>query len=106
MRRILVEAARRRQRLKRGGGFERVDLDAVDLPAPIADDELLALNEALDRLAMLDARAGDVVRLCFFVGLTQEQAAHELGVSVSTVERLWTFSRTWLFREIRKEPEN
>ena len=103
MRRILVESARRKQRLKRGGDLERVDIEAVDLPLPLPDEELLALDEALDRLMAFDARAADVVKLCFFVGLTQEQAARELEVSVSTVERLWAFARAWLFRELQKE---
>jgi len=102
MRRILVENARRKKRLKRGGDLERVDLDAVDLPAPMADDELMALDAALDRLAEADPRAAELVKLCFFVGLTQEQAARELGVSVSTVERTWAFARAWLFREIQR----
>ncbi len=101
MRRILVENARRKKRLKRGGNQERVELDGVELPAPMADDELLALDEALDRLAQTDARAAELVKLCFFVGLTQEQAARELGISVSTVERIWAYARAWLFREIK-----
>jgi RNA polymerase sigma factor (TIGR02999 family) len=103
MRRILVESARRKKRLKHGGQLERVDVDAVDLPLPMPDDELLALDEALDRLATVDARAAEVVKLCFFVGLTQEQAAKELGVSLATAERLWSFARAWLFREMQRE---
>jgi RNA polymerase sigma factor (sigma-70 family) len=68
----------------------------------VADDEiLLALDEALDRFAQVDPRAAEIVKLFFFVGLTQEQAAKELGVSVSTVERTWAYARAWLFREIR-----
>jgi RNA polymerase sigma factor (TIGR02999 family) len=102
MRRILVESARRKKCLRHGGPLERVDLDAVELPLPLPDDELLALHEALDRLASVDARAAEVVKLCFFVGLTQEQAAHELGMSVSTAERLWSFARAWLFREMQR----
>ena len=102
MRRILIESARCKQRLKRGGQRERVDIEAVDLPLPLPDEELLALDEALGRLAVFDARAAEVVKLSFFVGLTQEQAARELGVSVSTVERLWAFARAWLFREMQK----
>ena len=102
MRRILVESARRKKRLKHGGQLERVDVDAVELPPPLPDDELLALDEALDRRTAVDARAAEVVKLCFFVGLTQEQAARELGVSLSTAERLWAFARAWLFREMQK----
>ena len=102
MRRILVENARRKHRLKRGGQMERVDLDAVDIPSPIPDEELLAVDEALDRLAEIDQRAAQVVKLCFFVGLTQADAAKELGLSVATVERSWAFARAWLFREVQK----
>ena len=102
MRRILVESARRKQRLKHGGKLERVELDAVDLPAPLPDDELLALDAALTRLAEVNPQAAEVVKLCFFVGLTQEQAARELRVSVSTAERLWAYARAWLFREVRR----
>jgi len=102
MRRILVENARRKKRLKRGGGLERVDMENVDLAAPVPDDELLELDEALTRLAESEPRAAELVNLCFFVGLTQEQAAKELDISVSTVERTWAFARAWLFREIQK----
>lgn len=101
MRRILIENARRKQRIKHGGGLERVDVEEVDIPLPMPDDELLALDKALDRLEALDARAAQMVKLCFFVGLTQEQAAGELGVSLATAERIWSFARTWLFREIQ-----
>lgn len=103
MRRILIESARRKHRLKHGGNVERVDLDEVDLPLPMPDDKLLALNDALDRLATVDARAAEMVKLCFFVGLTQEQAARELGISVATAERIWSFARTWLFREMQQQ---
>ena len=103
MRRILVESARRKQRLKRGGGMERVVLGAIDLPMPMPDDQLVALDEALGRLAEFDARAAEVVKLCFFVGLTREQVAREVAVSLSTAERLWAFARAWLFRELQNE---
>jgi RNA polymerase sigma factor (TIGR02999 family) len=69
---------------------------------PLPDDELLALAEALNGLAVVDERAALVVKLCFFVGLTQEQAAKELGVSLATAERLWSFARAWLFREMER----
>ena len=102
MRRILVENARRKLRLKRGGNLERVDVDEVEIPAPMPDEDLLAMNDALDRLAELEPRAAEVVKLCFYVGLTQAQAAEHLGVSVATAERLWAFARAWLFQEIEK----
>jgi len=103
MRRILVDRAREKKALKRGGDLERVDIDAVELPSPMPDDELLALDEALNRLADVDTRAAEMVKLCFFIGLTQEEAARELDVSVSTAERVWAFARAWLLREMRKE---
>jgi RNA polymerase sigma factor (TIGR02999 family) len=103
MRRILIESARRKKRLKHGGDLERLDLDAIELPQPMAADELLALDEALDRLASIDSRAAEMVKLCFFVGLTQERAAKELGVSLATGERLWSFARAWLFRELEQQ---
>ena len=103
MRRILVENARRKNRLKHGGHLERVNADDVDIPSPMPDDDLLAMDEALDRLAEVDSRAAEVVKLCFFVGLTQEQAARELNVSVATIERTWAFARAWLFREMQKQ---
>jgi RNA polymerase sigma factor (TIGR02999 family) len=103
MRRILVDNARRKKRLKHGGLLERVDVESVDIASPLPDDELLAVDDALDRLTVADPRAAELVKLCFFIGLTQEQAATELGVSISTVERTWAFARAWLFREIQKE---
>jgi len=105
MRRILVDRARAKQALKRGGDLERVDLDAVELASPMPDDELRALDEALDRLATVDTRAAEMVKLCFFVGLTQEEAARELGVSLATAERVWGFARAWLLREVKKKRE-
>lgn len=106
MRRILIDRARKKLALKRGGHPERVDMDAIELPSPMPDDELLALDEALDRLATVDTRAAEMVKLCFFVGLTQEEAAGELGVSVSTAERVWAFARAWLLREIKRQRES
>ncbi len=102
MRRILVESARRKNRLKHGGHLQRLDVDEIALPLPMPDEELLALDAALEKLESLDSRAAQVVKLCFFVGLTQEQVASELGVSISTVERLWAFARAWLFNEMQK----
>jgi RNA polymerase sigma factor (TIGR02999 family) len=105
MRRILVDRAREKKALKRGGNLQRVDMDALDLPSPMPDDELLALDEALERLATVDTRAAEMVKLCFFVGLTQEEAARELGVSLSTAERVWGFARSWLLREMKNRRE-
>jgi RNA polymerase sigma factor (TIGR02999 family) len=93
MRRILIENARRKQRLKRGGNLERVDANEVEIPMPMPDDDLLAMNDALERQVGVDPRAAEVVKLYFNVGLTQAQAAEHLGVSVATAERLWAFAR-------------
>ena len=103
MRRILVENARRKGRLRRGGNLERVDVTELDIPSPMPDDDLIAMDEALDRLTATDARAAELVKLCFFVGLTQPEAAKQMGISLSTAERTWAFARAWLFREIQKQ---
>lgn len=102
MRRILIDAARRKQRAKHGGQLERVNLSEVDVPTPMTPEEFLALDEAMVRLAQVDARAAEMVKLCFFTGLTRKQAAEELGVSWTTGERLWSFARAWLFREVQR----
>lgn len=102
MRRILVEAARRRGREKRGGGAERVDLDEVTLIAPMPDEDLVALDAALSRLEAEDPRAATVVKLRFFVGLTVNEVAETLDSSDSTIERTWSFARAWLFRELNR----
>src|SRR5262245_4867043 len=103
MRRILIDNARRKRTQRHGGKLARADLADLDLPLPLPDEELLALDAALDRLTAFNARAAELVKLCYFVGLTQEQAARELGVSVSTAERLWAFARTFLYREIESD---
>ena len=100
MRRILIDNARRKNYLRHGGGAERVNLDGLDLAASVDDEQLLALNEALDHLAAHDATKAQVVKLRFFAGLTNEQVARVLGVSEPTVKRHWAYARAWLFREI------
>ena len=102
MRRILIERARRRHARRHGGGLERVDVNdsALGIAAPeAADDELLAVHETLERLALHDARKAELVKLRYFVGLTIEEAAEVLGVGVATAKRDWTYSRAWLFQE-------
>jgi len=108
MRRILIERARRHARLKRGGGRERLSLNDNDTPAPAAAEavDLLALDEALERLEQIDARMGQVVKLRFFAGLTIEQTAEALGLSVPTVNRDWLSARTWLARELNRAGES
>ena len=100
MRRILIDNARRKNCLRHGGAAQRVNLDDLDLAASVDDEQLLALNEALDRLAEHDAEKAQVVKLRFFAGLTNQQAAQVLGVSEPTVKRHWAYARAWLFREM------
>lgn len=103
MRRILVEHARRKQSLKRGGGAGHDELDesAIILTAP--PDELLAVHDALDRLAGQDASAAQLVKLRYFVGMTMDEAATAMGLPKRTAENLWTYARVWLHREITKQ---
>jgi RNA polymerase sigma factor (TIGR02999 family) len=103
MRRILVESARRRSRVKHGGDRERIELDSSALAAPEIDHDLLALDEALDRLAREDPISAQVVKLRYFAGLTIPQTAEMLNVSPRKVDFLWSFARAWLRREIEGE---
>jgi len=100
MRRILVEQARRKGRLKRGGGQQGLDLDAVDLAATGPPDDLLALDDALTRFDQLHPEKSALVKLRYFAGLTISEAATALGISTSTADRYWTYARAWLYREI------
>jgi len=101
MRRILVERARQKQSLKRGGDRDRVDLAAADpVVLPIACDDILGLEEALQKLERKDARKAELVKLRFFAGLTTTQAARALGVSATTAENDWTYARSWLRLEM------
>src|SRR5262245_16464793 len=97
MRRILIEAARCKGRAKRGGGAVRVDLDDLLTRAAPPHDDILAVNEALDRLEAVAPQAARLVKLRFFAGLTGEQAAAALGVSPRTADALWAYARAWLF---------
>jgi RNA polymerase sigma factor (TIGR02999 family) len=99
MRRILIDQARRKLTEKRGAGRSREPLD--DLPAPEADDELLALNRALDRFAAEDPVKARLVELRYFAGLTSDQAADVLGISPSTADRHWAYARAWLQTAVR-----
>ena len=100
MRRILIDNARRKQTLRHGGGVQRVNLEALELAAGMADEQLFALNEALDRFAAHDARKAELVKLRFFAGLTNEEAARVLKISEPTAKRDWAYARAWLFREL------
>jgi RNA polymerase sigma factor (TIGR02999 family) len=105
MRRILVENARRKQRLRHGGGRKRLDLDNLDLVDAGVSEDLLALDEALERLAGEEAVVAEVVKLRYFAGLTIEQTAAALGVSVRTANRHWAYAKAWLYQQLRQPSE-
>lgn len=100
MRRILVENARRKQRIRHGGDRDRIDLDAIDPASLKADEKLLGLNEGLASLEIEQQVAAEVVKLRYFAGLTTEQCAELLGISVRTVQRHWKFARAYLQQTI------
>jgi len=102
MRRILIEHARRRLAAKRGAGVEVVGLDGLEISSPLADDDqLLAVNEALEKLASVDERKAELVKLRYFVGMNFEEAAATLGVAVPTAKQWWAYARAWLTVEMR-----
>ena len=105
MRRILVDHARHKHRVKRGGGRQRITLDEHVAISPQRDEDLLALDEALQKLAELDPRQAQVVELRFFGGLSVEEVATVLGVSKRTVEADWTMVRAWLRRELSRDDD-
>ena len=100
MRHILIDRARRKKTKRHGGGYRRVDLEDFDLAVPSADDQLLAVNEALDKLALDHPVQAELVKLRYFAGLTNEEVSEVLRISVSTAKNYWTFSRAWLLNEI------
>jgi RNA polymerase sigma factor (TIGR02999 family) len=103
MRRILVEGARRKRRLRHGGEGHRLDLEDIDVVDQRSPQDLLALDEALERLARKDAVAARLVQLRFFAGLTTAEAAEALGLPLRTAERNWAYARTWLHRELSRQ---
>ncbi len=105
MRRILVENARRKKRIRHGGGRHRVALDEVQLPIEPADDDLLAVDDALDELSRVDQQAAQLVKLRFFCGMTINQAAELLDLSERSAYRTWSFARAWLYRHLRSREE-
>jgi RNA polymerase sigma factor (TIGR02999 family) len=100
MRRILVENARQRNRLKRGGGGERLDLDEVNITVEQPPRDLLALDEALVEFAQTHPAEAQLVQLRYFAGLTRDQAAEALGISTGTASRDWAFARAWLYNRV------
>jgi len=102
MRRILIENARRKKRLRHGGDKQRVEMQDADLTIDAPCDELIALDEALTKLGEEDPARADLVKLRYFAGLTLEQAAEMLGISRATADRYWSYARAWLFDQINK----
>ena len=100
MRRLLIARARRKGRQRRGSGAEHLDVDELEIASPAPDDQLLALNEALDRFAALEPEQAELVKLRYFVGLKIEESAEVLGISEATAKRWWTYARAWLLNEI------
>ena len=103
MRRILIENARRKGAQRHGGGKARLDVHEIEIAAPAKDEELLALSDALEKFAVRDKQKAELVKLRYFVGLTTEEAAQVLGISVPTADRWWNFSRAWLYEEIERQ---
>jgi RNA polymerase sigma factor (TIGR02999 family) len=100
MRRILIDRARQKRAARHGGGQQHVELEQVELPFPGDDDQLLAVNDALDELAAAHPLEAEVVKLRYFVGLTHDEAAAALGISVRTAKYYWAHARAWLFHQI------
>ena len=103
MRRILIEKARRKQALRRGANPQRLDIDDLEIAAPAKDQELLDMNEALEKFAALDPQKAELVKLRYFVGLTLEESAQILGISAPTAKRWWSYARAWLFKEVQEK---
>ena len=101
MRRILIDRARDKDRLKRGGGRERIDLDSLQLAFDCPIDDLLAVDEALQNLTAEDASSAQLVKLRFFAGLSLVEAAEVMGISRRVADRLWAFARAWLYNALR-----
>jgi RNA polymerase sigma factor (TIGR02999 family) len=102
MRRILIDNARRKQALRHGAGQVRVDVEEIDLAAPVEEDQLLAIDEALERFAARDKAKAELVKLRYFAGLSIEEAASMLNISEATAKRWWAYSRAWLYSAVRK----
>lgn len=103
MRRILVDRARRRLAAKRGGGAESVPADELELPAVAPDEQLLRVDDALEKFARIDPRKAELVKLRYFVGMSFEEAASALGIAVPTAKQWWAYARAWLTVELRRD---
>lgn len=106
MRRILIDKARRKQAQRHGGGQQRLDVDEIEIAAPAKEQELLAMDEALEKFAALDKQKAELVKLRYFVGLTLEESAQILGISTPTAKRWWAYSRAWLYQHIQGDGAN
>lgn len=103
MRRILIDRARRKHTQRHGGSYQRVDFEGFDLAAPLVDDQLLVLNEALEKFSLEHPVQAELVKLRYFAGLTNEEVSDVMGISVSTAKNYWIFSRAWLLNEIESQ---
>ncbi len=106
MRRILIERARSKHRLRRGGDWQRVDLERVTVALEDADETVLAVDEALDRLAARDPLQAQIVKLRYFVGMSHQEVATALGLAEPTVRRHWAYARSWLYAELKAGAQN
>jgi RNA polymerase sigma factor (TIGR02999 family) len=104
MRHILIARARRKHTQRRGAGTAHLDADEIEIASPVPDDQLLALNDALDRFAALEPQQAELVKLRYFVGLKIDEASEVLGISEATAKRWWAYARAWLFNEISPPP--
>ena len=103
MRRILIDKTHRKRAVRHGGDQQRVDIEGMELAAPGDDDQLLAINDALDKLDGQNKVEAELVKLRYFVGMTLEEAAEVLGISARTADNYWAHARAWLFREIKAQ---
>jgi RNA polymerase sigma factor (TIGR02999 family) len=103
MRRILINQARDKKRLKRGGGWKRVDLERLNVADNASDDELIALDGALEQLALVNQPCAELIKLRFFAGLTQSEAAAVMGLPQRTAARHWAYARAWLYEALRQQ---
>jgi RNA polymerase sigma factor (TIGR02999 family) len=102
MRRILIDRARRKLTARHGGGYQRIEVEQLDLAAPDADQEIMAVDEVLDEFARKHPVKAEVVKLRFFAGMTHEETARVLGISEATARNYWTFARAWILNEINQ----
>jgi RNA polymerase sigma factor (TIGR02999 family) len=102
MRRILIDRARSKRARRHGGGLQRLDVDEVEIAAPMQEDELLAVNEALDRFSQHAPQKAELVKLRYFAGMGLKEAGQVLGISEPTAVRWWTYSKTWLYQAVRE----